>query len=272
MRLPLAVAQSLVPYIRAGVYLAITLVAARLLDWVLSRRIRSLVRVLGRPLEAAEGSRLRVGRRLAVVAVLFVGVTLALIQIPQVGSLARGMAASAGITALIVGLAARSVIANFLSGLIIAFSQPVRIGDYVAVDDAVGVVEEVRLTYTHIRSDDNRRVLIPNDLLTSKVIHNYSLVDPASSVAVEFEVPVAAPVGAVCSAALEEAERLGGHPHGAPPNLEVTAVTLDAVRLRLTVWGETRQDAAGLAEQAQRAILARLQSEGLVRGGGAAGA
>jgi small-conductance mechanosensitive channel len=252
------------PWAKAGAYLVITLIIVRLLDWLLERHTRTVARLLGRPLSISESSRLRVMRRLIVAVALFVGLALALVQIPQVGSLAKGMIASAGITAFVVGLAARSPIANFISGLIIAFSQPVRIGDLVSVDDVAGTVEEVRLMYTFIRTADNRRVLIPNEQLTSKVIHNYSLVDETSSAGFDFEVPVTAPLPQVAGAVLDVLRGTEGGLAGRGPSLEVTAVTVGAVRLRATLWAQDRPAAADMAGRAQQEVAERLQAAGLL--------
>ncbi len=78
-----------------------------------------------------------------------------------------------------------------------------RIGDLVTIDDVTGTVEEIRPVYTFIRTADNRRVLIPNEQLTSKIIHNYSLVDETSSAGFDFEVPVTAPLPQVAGAVLD---------------------------------------------------------------------
>jgi small-conductance mechanosensitive channel len=259
------------PWARAGAYLVITIVVVRLLDWLLGRHARSLPRVLGRPLNLSESSRWRAMRRLIVAVALFVGLTLTLIQIPQVGSLAKGMIASAGITALVVGLAARSPIANFVSGMIIAFAQPIRIGDLVTIDDVTGTVEEIRPVYTYIRTADNRRVLIPNEQLTSKVIHNYSLIDETSSAGFDFEVPVTAPLPQVADAVLDVLRGTEGGLAGREPSLEVTAVTVGAVHLRATLWAQDWTAATDMAARAQHEVAERLQAAGLLGGAEAAG-
>jgi small conductance mechanosensitive channel len=259
------------PWAKAAAYLVITIVIVRVLDWLLGRHARALPRVLGRPLNISESSRWRAMRRLIVAVVLFVGLALTLIQIPQVGSLAKGMIASAGITALVVGLAARSPIANFVSGMIIAFAQPVRIGDLVTIDDVSGTVEEIRPVYTYIRTADNRRVLIPNEQLTSKIIHNYSLIDETSAAGFDFEVPVAASLPQVAAAVLEVLHTTEGGLPGREPSLEVTAVTVAAVQLRATVWAKDKTAAADMAGRAQREVAERLQAAGLLGTAGAAG-
>lgn len=263
MRASILAAVDWVPYAKAGAYLIVTLLAAQAVDWLFSRRYRLRVRMLGRPLALSETSRLRVVRRLVVAAILFVGTALALVQIPLVGSLAKGMIASAGITALVVGLASRSIIANFVSGLIIAVSQPVRIGDLVMIDDVSGTVEEVRLTYTFIHTADNRRVLIPNEQLTSKIIHNYSLVDPVSSAGFDFEVPPVTPLPRVFGVVLDELRRRVPAVGGREASLQIVAVTVSAVSLRVTVWDETRQAAVARAVEVQQAVVERLQADGV---------
>jgi small-conductance mechanosensitive channel len=253
-------------WLKALIYLAGTVILARVADYLLARQGGGLSRVLRRELTVAAKTRLRMVRRLAVFGILFVGIAFALVQLPQVGTLARGMLASAGITALVIGLAARSVLANLVSGIIIAFSQPVRIGDYVSVDDEQGLVEEIGLTYTYIRTPDERRLVIPNDLFASKVIHNYSIVDPVNAVAVDLVLPLSTDVDAVRRAALEEAGRAAPALEGYPPAVEIVAQTVDSMTLRLTVW--LADPALRLAtERALRlAMLQRLKTAGFITG------
>ncbi len=256
------VAVELSPYIEAVAYLVATVIVAKLLDWLLARHERLLGAVYKRKLTPAEVSRYRLLRRVIVAIVLFVGIGFALTRIPQVNTLANGMLASAGITALVVGLAARSPIANFVSGLILTFSQPIRVGDHVSVDGNAGTVEEMRLTYTFIRTADNRRILIPNEQLASKIIDNYTLFDPQSAVDVEVEVPPDAPVADVCRVILDGVDDLEGRLPSRDPRLEVASVTVDSVTLRLTLWAESRPQAASLAAAARRRIAERLQAAG----------
>ena len=90
----------------------------------------------------------------------------------------------------------------------IAFSQPVRLGDYISVDDVYGTVEEIRFTYTYIRTPDDRRVVIPNEAFASQVVNNFSMGSSGSMVAVDFVVPMASDVDAVRAAVLTIADEL----------------------------------------------------------------
>jgi small-conductance mechanosensitive channel len=263
---PFALSSTAGDVLLAVVILIATVIVARVVDRLLSRRGGGLTRRLSRQMSAADATRMRVARRLIVAAILFVGIAAALVQLPEVGTLARGLLASAGITAIIVGFAARSVLANLVAGVMVALAQPIRLGDEVSVDDVTGCVEEMTLTYTYIRTPDNRRVMIPNEQLASKVIHNFSIVDEASGVAADFVVPAAAPLADVTRVAAEEARAVNRLPER-EPTLAVLELGPDDVKLRATVWGPDKPAADAAAADLRLRLAERLKAEGLVPGG-----
>jgi len=264
---PLATATTTADIVRAIVYLVITLIVAEVVNRLLADHGGGISRVLTRKLPAADETRLRMARRLVVAAIVFVGVMFALLELPGVNSVARGLLASAGITALIVGFAARSVLANLVSGIIVALAQPVRIGDRVAVGEWQGTVEEVRLTYSYIRADDNSRIVIPNEQLGSTVIRNFTIVDEASAAAVEFAVPAAASLVDVRRVALAAAAPFSrGRSPERKPSLTVLDLAADTVRLRLTVWQEDKAAADQAAAELRFALDQELKAAGLVAG------
>ena len=82
-----------------------------------------------RPLPPQSETRYRVLRRSISAAILVVGLFSALLVIPQVRAIAGGLLASSAVLGLIIGLASQQVLGNFMAGLVIALTQPVRIGD-----------------------------------------------------------------------------------------------------------------------------------------------
>ena len=102
------------------------------------------------PPEAA--TRYRVLRRTISVAIVVVGLFSALLVIPQVRALAGGLLASSAVLAVIIGFAAQRTLGNFVAGLLIAITQPIRLGDRVSYAGEDGVIEEIGLTYTFIRT------------------------------------------------------------------------------------------------------------------------
>ena len=90
---------------------------------------------------------------------------------------------------LIIGFAAQRTLGNFVAGLMIAITQPLRLGDWVEVGGVGGSVEEIGLMYTFIRTEDNARLVIPNEKLASDTIRNSTIRSPAKYAQVTVQVP-----------------------------------------------------------------------------------
>ena len=174
-----------------------TVALAKVVDWRMSRH----------QLPPAAVTRYRVLRRGLMTSIIVVGVLSALLVVPQVRAVAAGLLASSALVALVVGLAAQRPLANFIAGIVIAFSQPLRIGDLVTVDGVRGVVEEIGLTYTFIKTPDNSRFVIPNEKLASDTILNSTIVTPEKLAQVTVQVPLDKDLDAVVD--LLESETAG---------------------------------------------------------------
>jgi small-conductance mechanosensitive channel len=165
--------------IAGAVFLAVTLLA-RLIDWRLARR----------DLAPEMVTRYRVLRRSVTTGILVVGFFSAALVIPQVRAVAGGLLASSAILGVIIGLASQKTLGNFIAGLLIALSQPVRLGDRVEVDGVQGVVEEIGLTYTFIRTADDARIVIPNEKLASDTIRNSTIRSREKVAEITVQVPL----------------------------------------------------------------------------------
>lgn len=119
-------------------------------------------------------TRLRFLRRLLVVVVLVVLAMIALSQFTEFKRVATGVLASTAVIGLIVGFAAQHTLSNLVAGILIAISQPFRIGDKVTFQETVGRVTDISLSYTYIDPGDGSSVVIPNQLLVEGVVHNHS--------------------------------------------------------------------------------------------------
>ena len=254
-------------WFRAIIYVVITVVIARVVDFVLARRDRAASTILGKKPNPADRTRYRMIRRLVFAGILFVGVGIALYQIPEVQTLARAMLASAAIVAGVIGIAARAPIANLVSGIMIAFAQPVRLNDYISVDGEFGTVEQISLIYTYIRSADGRRVVIPNEAFASKAVHNYSMGSPGSMVTVDLTLPLDVELQAVSAAMLEVGDQLAPPPEGKKDVVEVVDIGAAGVRLRLHAWTADSLTRRELASDLRAAVLRRLVGDGLIGGG-----
>ena|SRR5438034_768537 len=170
-----------------GVVLLITVVVARLIDRRIARR----------QLTPEAMTRYRVLRRGVVSTIIFVGFLSALLVIPQVRAVAGGLLASSAVLGIIVGFASQRTLGNFVAGLLIAFTQPVRLGDDVVVEDTEGIVEEIGLIYTFVRTQDGDRLVIPNEKLASDTIRNSTIRSREKVAEITLQVPLGRDVGAV---------------------------------------------------------------------------
>lgn len=162
-----------------GIVLALTAAAARLIDR----------RIMGANRSPEAMTRYRVLRRTVSVGVVTLGVLSALLVIPQVRAVAGGLLASSAILGLIIGFASQRTLGNFVAGLMIATTQPLRLGDWVEVGGVEGAVEEIGLMYTFIRTEDNARLVIPNEKLASDTIRNSTIRSAAKFAEVTVQVP-----------------------------------------------------------------------------------
>jgi small-conductance mechanosensitive channel len=179
--------------IAGAVFLAVTLVA-RLIDWRLSRRTLAPEMV----------TRYRVLRRSVSTAILVVGFFSALLVIPQVRAIAGGLLASSAVLGIIVGFASQSTLGNFVAGLLIAITQPVRIGDRVTYAGETGIIEDIDLTYTFIRTSDDARLVVPNQKLASDTIRNSTIRSRESFAEVTVQVPLSTDLGAALDGLRDE--------------------------------------------------------------------
>jgi len=105
---------------------------------------------------------------------------------------------------VIIGFASQRTLGNFVAGLLIAIAQPVRLGDRVNYGGENGVVEEIGLTYTFIRTEDEARLVVPNEKLASDTIRNSSIRSRETFAEITVQVPLSADLGAAVNALREE--------------------------------------------------------------------
>src|SRR5947207_13907065 len=170
-----------------GAVLLVTAIVARLIDRRIARR----------HLAPEAVTRYRVLRRSITTGVVIVGVLSALLVIPQVRAVAGGLLASSAVVGIVIGFASQRTIGNFVAGLMIAFTQPLRLGDDVVIENAEGRVEEIGLIYTFVRTENGDRLVIPNEKLTSDTVRNRAIRSREKGAEITVQVPLSADLDAV---------------------------------------------------------------------------
>ena len=163
-------------WVRAVVIFAVFMVAAFVFDrWFAARGRRVAGRVLRDNLTHETDTRLRFVRRFVWLALIVFGTLAALSQFAGLGRIAGSLVASGVLVAAIVGFAARQTLGNLVAGIMLALTQPLRVGDWVTFEDNYGVVEDVRLNFTVLRTFSEQRIVIPNERLASGILRNDTL-------------------------------------------------------------------------------------------------
>jgi small-conductance mechanosensitive channel len=146
--------------------------------------------------------------RFVIALVGLIGVWSVLSVFPATQQVASAFLASSAVLAVIAGLALTTPLGNLGSGVLLAFTQPVRLGDRITVDDHTGIVEEISLSYTALKTDEGRRIFVPNTRMVSTTLVNRSVDDPRRLVTVELPVRLGAPLDDARRLAMEAAAKV----------------------------------------------------------------
>lgn len=146
--------------------------------------------------------------RLVIALIALVGVWSVLSKFPATEQVASAFLASSAVLAVIAGLALTTPLGNLGSGVLLAFTQPVRLGDRVTVDDHTGIVDEISLSYTALSTDEGRRIFVPNTRMVSTTLVNRSVDDPRRLVTVELPVRLGVSLADARNVVLEAAARV----------------------------------------------------------------
>jgi small-conductance mechanosensitive channel len=235
--------------VTAIVTVVVAIAIAEIVDRTLARRGTKLTEGLS----PVANTRLRLVRRLIFAAIVLIGVMLALSQFEDLKRIGTGLLASSAVLGLVVGFAARQTLANGIAGILLAITQPIRIGDLVTFEGETGTVEDVRLTYTFIRKANDTRVIVPNERLAQSTIENHTIVDPRVRVEVEVWLPPWADAPRALAAVAEQGDL----------ETEIAQVEKDGIKLVAATWADSARERGTVAARVRVSILEKLRSEGL---------
>lgn len=170
-------------------------------------------------------------RRVVTAVVLFVAAALMLLTFPTVRALGTSLLAAGGLAGLVVGVSMRSTLANWIAGVQIALTQPIRVDDAVVVEGEWGRIEEITATYVVVRLWDWRRLVLPIAYFIDHPFENWTRTTADLIGAVSVHADYAAPVDEL-RAELERVVRASGKWGGRVCVLQVTDATERTVELR----------------------------------------
>jgi small-conductance mechanosensitive channel len=241
-------------WIFAAVAILLAFALATLIDRALQRRGHAVAEaVLRGQLTPEADTRLRFVRRLLYALIVLIGITAALSQFTGVSRLATSLLASGAIAAAVIGFAARQILANVVAGVILAVTQPIRVGDWVVFEGETGICEDVRLNYTVLRTPGDQRLIIPNEKLVTGILRNDTLGSP--EVGLDVAVWIAPDADVARAVAVLEQET--GH------GVSVAEAVPWGIRLAIGGDPSLPSERAGKEAALRLRCLARLHAEGL---------
>ncbi len=157
-------------FIQAGIVVGV-IIGTILLAYFVKRFFRRLIRK-SMTETGRDVTNYQFLRHIAQVGIYIVGFSIAIYHIPQLRTLANSMLAGAGILAVAVGFASQHALGNIISGIFIVIFKPFKINDRLNIRNMVGIVEDITLRHTVIRDFENKRILIPNTVISDEIIVN----------------------------------------------------------------------------------------------------
>jgi small-conductance mechanosensitive channel len=238
-----------------------------LLAWLIGRALRLAVqRVLARDTHAyVDRTAVNFLAQLAQIGVwLFAFISYAHL-VPALAGLGTAWLASVGVISVVLGLAAQNTLGNLIAGISLLLYRPFKVGDRLQVTAPTGlesgVVESLNLGYTVLKTDDNRRVVVPNSTIASQTTINLTGEDP--------RVFCSVPIGISCDSNIDKARAIllalaRQHPKtqevsGCP----VTQFGPGGVVLTLGAWCADSAAASVLKEDLLEQAAKRFAAEGL---------
>lgn len=195
--------------------------------------------------------------------------------IPSLRSFALTLFAGAGILAVVIGFAAQKAFSDIISGAFIVAFKPFRVGDFIQAGEAsvFGTVEDINLRHTTILTFENRRLVIPNSILSEDRILNSSIKDESTCEFIEFELALHADVPLAIRLlqhqALLHPDRIQGpdvtnmeKPDEAI-TVRVTKINEGAITLRMYVWAKDPVTARRMHYDLNEAMLRIFNDNGI---------
>lgn len=197
--------------------------------------------------------------RIGGIAVWLVGlaVTLSVLNVD-----AAALFAALGLTGAALGFAVRDIIANFISGVVLLSTRPFKIGDLVTIETFEGVVEDLAIRATILKTVDGKEVAIPNAKVFSAVVVKHSLqssrrviVNLAIDDSCSFE-----QVKDIVLNTLKTFEEIAEEP---AISISITTFSANVINLEVWFWVKTQFSLGTISTQTKLAIKAALDKEGI---------
>ena len=148
----------------------------------------------------------------------------------------------AGAFSVGVGFGLQNVINNFVSGLIVLFERPIKVGDMIQVGDAIGFVKKIGIRASVVHTQDGSDIIVPNGTLISSEVTNWTFSDRLRTITARIQVPRTADQKAAAELLRQAAGETSGVVKNPAPQAYITALSSNALSLELRAWTDRYED------------------------------
>jgi small-conductance mechanosensitive channel len=207
--------------------------------------------------------------------IYFFGLLLAIYSVPALRGLATSIFAGSGVLAIVIGFASQQALSNVVGGIFIAIFKPFRLGDRIRLvgKDFIGIVEDVTLRHTVIRTFDYKRIIIPNSVISTELLENADIVDQRTQkffdIGISYDSDIDKAVQIIKEEALKHPGFLDNRTEAEtadneePVKVRVIGFGDSSVNLRAYIWANNPTDAFVLGCDLNKSVKERFDNEGV---------
>jgi len=195
-------------------------------------------------------------------------------KIPYLKAIGTALFAGAGILAVVIGFASQKAFANIISGIFILIFKPFKISDIVEFKDGQkGLIEEITLRHTIIKDYENRRIIMPNSVISEETIINSNINDERIRKHIIFSISYDSNIDKAMEIIRDEVQR---HPLSLDvrsdqdkkykilfPIIRVIALSDFSVDIKVWAWSSGNDDAFVLKCDILKSVKLRFDKEGI---------
>lgn len=165
--------------------------------------------------------------------------------------------------AVLVGIAARPLLENIISGYVITFSRQFRVGDTIMLDEHYGTIEDITPSHTIVKLWDWRRLVMPNSVMLNKQVVNYNTHDAFIWARLEFHVAYDADLDTVRETAIRLARNSHYFVGSEDPRLWIMRMERDSIKCWLAMWTRNPVDAWSIKTEVAEGLIREFRAKGI---------
>ncbi len=236
-----------------------------------------ILKILSKFLKRQLTGNMRIFYRLIYVIIIVVAVFSVLMTIEPLKQFATVILASSGIAGVVIGLAAQTTLGNLFSGISIGVSKPFELGDYVEIinQNVTGVVQDIGLRHTVIRTLDNKHVVVPNGVLDKEmVLTSHGLPDRSVNnqlnIGISFDSDIDLARKIITDAVLAHKDHIDTRSEEEKKNdapevlIRITDFAPSAIMLRAFVWSKDQVTGNQILSDLRYTIKKQFDANGIV--------